>query len=198
MARSYYFITHPDVVISRDVPITEWPLSERGRARMRAGLEQPWVRTITSVYASTERKAIDGAHILAGHLSLDFEQIPALGEIVRSSTGFLPPSEFEATADEFFARPDGSVRGWERAIDAQTRIVRAVERLAAVDRTSGAVAIVAHGAVGALLHCWLSDRAIARRYDQPATGGGNYFRFSLTPPTAHSEWLAFGGGRTLG
>jgi hypothetical protein len=105
MARSYYFITHPDVVISRDVPITEWPLSERGRTRMRAGLEQPWVRTITSIYASSERKAIDGAQILAGHLSLDFERVPALGENDRSSTGYLPPSEFEAAADEFFAGP---------------------------------------------------------------------------------------------
>ncbi|MGA9576010.1 MAG: hypothetical protein WBL40_11050 [Terrimicrobiaceae bacterium] len=29
-----YFITHPNVIISEDIPATRWPLSELGRARM--------------------------------------------------------------------------------------------------------------------------------------------------------------------
>lgn len=33
----------------------------------------------------------------------------------RSSTGFLPPEEFEVVADAFFAQPGVSVRGWETA-----------------------------------------------------------------------------------
>ena len=45
----------------------------------------------------------------------------------RSATGFLEPSEFERVADEFFARPTVSIGGWERAIDAQKRIVGEVE-----------------------------------------------------------------------
>jgi hypothetical protein len=36
-------ITHPNVVISADVPVPRWPLSERGRERMRLGLQQPWI-----------------------------------------------------------------------------------------------------------------------------------------------------------
>jgi hypothetical protein len=28
-----YYITHPDVVISPDVPVEQWPLSLRGRAQ---------------------------------------------------------------------------------------------------------------------------------------------------------------------
>ena len=123
-----YFITHPNVVISRDVPVPRWPLSELGKQRMRAGLRQPWVREIGAIYCSTEQKAIDGAEILAQHLGLGFTQIAELGENDRSATGFLPPDEFERVADQFFAWPDKSVRGWERAIDAQARVVRAVER----------------------------------------------------------------------
>ena len=65
-----YFITHPNVVVSRDVPVPRWPLSELGRQRMRAGLRQPWVKDIKAVYCSTEQKAIDGARILADHLRL--------------------------------------------------------------------------------------------------------------------------------
>jgi len=155
---------------------------------MTRGLKQDWVACITAVYSSTEQKAIDGAEILAAHLSLSFERIVELGENDRSSTGFLPPSEFEAVADRFFAEPDVSVRGWERAVDAQRRVVTAVERLVPRDTTTGAIAIVSHGAVGTLLYCELAGQPIARRHDQPANGGGNWFRFSLTPAVVHSWW----------
>jgi hypothetical protein len=30
-----FFITHPDVLIDPNAPVPEWPLNERGRARMR-------------------------------------------------------------------------------------------------------------------------------------------------------------------
>ena len=35
-----YFITHPDVLIDPAVPVPEWPLSPRGRARMQAASEE--------------------------------------------------------------------------------------------------------------------------------------------------------------
>jgi broad specificity phosphatase PhoE len=108
---TFYFITHPNVVVSREVPVPRWPLSELGRQRMRAGLRQPWVKDIKAIYCSAEQKAIDGAQILASHLSLPFHQIEELGENDRSATGFLPPDEFERVADQFFASPHTSVRG---------------------------------------------------------------------------------------
>jgi broad specificity phosphatase PhoE len=188
--KALYFITHPNVVISRDVPVPRWPLSELGKKRMRAGLAQPWVRDVTAIYCSTEQKAIDGAEILALHLGLRFTEVPELGENDRSATGFLPPDEFERVADQFFASPHESVRGWERAIDAQTRVVQAVEQINKRDNTAGAIAIVAHGAVGTLLYCHLAGEPIARRWDQPPNGGGNYYRFTLDPRAAHSWWRA--------
>jgi broad specificity phosphatase PhoE len=184
--RTFYLITHPNVVISRDVPVPRWPLSELGKQRMRAGLRQPWVRDITAIYCSTEQKAIDGAAILGEHLSLPFHVVEALGENDRSATGFLPPDEFERVADEFFARPHESVRGWERAVDAQSRIVRAIEKI----EDNATVAIVSHGAVGTLLYCHLAGEPIARRWDQPPNGGGNYYRFTLSPRAVHSWWRA--------
>jgi broad specificity phosphatase PhoE len=190
MSRTIYFITHPNVVISRSVPVPRWPLSALGRAQMERGLSQPWVQSVTAIYSSIEQKAIDGAQILARHRTLGFQQAPGLGENDRSSTGFLEQVEFEAVATEFFANPGVSVRGWERAIDAQARIVATVERLVQSDRTAGAIAIVSHGAVGTLLYCQLTSNAIDRRYDQPANGGGNFFHFSLAPATVHSHWAA--------
>jgi broad specificity phosphatase PhoE len=191
--RTFYLITHPNVVISSDVPVPRWPLSELGKQRMRAGLKQPWVRDVTSVYCSTEQKAIDGAQILASHLSVAVQQVEELGENDRSATGFLPPEEFERVADEFFGAPEKSVRGWERAADAQARIVRAVEQIALKDKTGGTIAIVSHGAVGTLLYCHLAGEPIARRWDQPPNGGGNYYGFTLSPRAAHFWWRAFDG-----
>ena len=165
-----------------------WPLSELGKQRMRAGLRQPWVRELTAIYCSTEQKAIDGAAILAEHRSLPFDEIAELGENDRSATGFLPPEEFERVADAFFASPGASVRGWERALDAQARIVKAVESIARKDGTRGAIAIVSHGAVGTLLYCYLAGEPISRRWDQPANGGGNFYAFTLSPRSVHSWW----------
>jgi len=184
-----YFITHPNVVISKDVPVTQWPLFALGRARMLKGLQQPWITRITSIFCSTERKSVDRALILAEHLSLPFVEIEKLGENDRSSSGFLPPDEFELVADEFFAKPEISIRGWERAIDAQRRIVAALEQLFGKDDSRGHIAIISHGAVGTLLYCALTGKKIDRQWDQPPNGGGNYFQFSLAPKMAHSAWL---------
>lgn len=191
--RHHYFITHPNVTISDTVPVPQWPLSALGRSRMRAGLGLPWVKDLTAIYCSTEQKAIDSAQILGEQMDLPYQAVHALGENDRSSTGFLPPPEFEKVADAFFTEPQRSVRGWERAIDAQARIVQAVTNLVHADRTEGSIAIVSHGAVGTLLYCHLSGRDISRSWDQPANGGGNYFRFSLSPRAAFSHWLALEG-----
>ena len=118
------------------------------------------------------------------------ELVEDLGENDRSATGFLPPAEFERVADQFFGSPDKSIRGWERAVDAQSRIVRAVEEIGAKDKTTGAIAIVAHGAVGTLLYCHLAGEPIARRWDQPPNGGGNFYPFTLAPRAVHSWWRA--------
>ena len=92
-------------------------------------LEQPWLAHITSLYVSDEKKAVDGAEILAQHLNLPINVQADLGENDRSATGFLESEEFESVADQFFAKPDVSVRGWETARAAQTRIVKALTQI---------------------------------------------------------------------
>ncbi len=170
------FITHPDVVIDAAVPVCDWPLLPRGLARMRRALRLPWVAGLRAVWCSNERKARDGAEILAGHCGLVARVLAGLGENDRSATGYLPRAEFEAVADLFFAHPEQSVRGWERAVDAQRRIVAAIEAVIAASG-AGDIAVVAHGGVGTLLLCHLRGEAIGRQHDQPANNGGNYFAF---------------------
>lgn len=183
-----HFVTHPEVVIDPAVPITAWPLSETGRARMRQALARPWISGVRIIFCSAERKARDAADLLAGHLGVTARVDAALGENDRSATGYLPRAAFEAVADAFFARPDQSARGWERAIDAQRRIVSAVARVVALAPGNGDIAIVAHGAVGALLLCHLRGVAITRQADQPGDGGGHRFAFRRSDMALLSDW----------
>jgi len=157
---------------------------------MRAALARPWVRRIRAIHCSAERKAIDAATILAEGLGLGFSTHAALGENDRSSTGFLPRAEFEATADIFFSRPTESVRGWERATDAQARIVQAVDRVLSAVPPDGDIAIVSHGAVGALLLCALERLAISRTEDQPPGNGGYFYAFDLETRLLRHGWTA--------
>ena len=181
-----YYITHPQVQIDANVPVPEWGLSEIGRARALAMLEQPWVGSIRRVVSSAERKAIETAEILARQLGLTVEVRERMHENDRSATGFLPPPEFEAVADRFFANPHKSIRGWERAIDAQQRIVSEVE--AVLDAAVGGdIAFVGHGGVGTLLLLSLSNREISREADQPA-GGGNYFAYDIGARRVIHDW----------
>ncbi len=188
MNREFHFITHPDVVVDPALPVPRWPLSPRGRERMQHLLAGAWVRRLGAIWCSEEQKAIDAARILGDGLGLPYQTLAGLGENDRSATGYLPKAEFEATADEFFARSEESVRGWERAIDAQTRIVGAVETIARLTPGTAPVGIVSHGAVGALLLSHLQGRTISRRDDQPPGAGGNYFTWLMPERSLVHGW----------
>lgn len=186
MSATLYFITHPDVVIDPAVAITDWRLSDRGRRRMGALAASPWLWTLTALCCSTERKARDGAEILGGLTGLEPVPWADLGENDRSATGYLPPEEFQATADTFFAEPDRSVRGWARAVDEQARIVAALENL--MEAATGDLAVVSHGAVGALALAHYRNEPISRRFDQPGVNGGNYFALSVATRSVLHDW----------
>jgi broad specificity phosphatase PhoE len=167
------YLTHPQVQIDPAVPVPSWGLSAIGRARVQALVEAGWLTGTTEIISSGERKAIETAEPIAAALGIDVAINEAMHENDRSATGFLPPNQFEGVANEFFAYPDRSVRGWERAIDAQARIVREAESVLSRHQ-QGDVLFVGHGAVGTLLLCHCSKIAIARVHDQPG-GGGHYF-----------------------
>lgn len=185
---SVFFITHPEVDIDPAVRIEDWSLSHTGVSRMQKMLEHSWVAGIKSVYTSTEKKAIDGAQIVANHLSLDITPHERLGENNRSATGYLPKAEFESVADQFFSKPTESIRGWETAISAQHRIVSETQRILKTTPAEHPIAIVSHGAVGALLLCHLNGWPIDRKFDQPGDGGGNYYCFQKDSQRVIHGW----------
>lgn len=170
------YLSHPQVEIDPAIPVPRWGLNEVGRVRAEALANAGKLAGTTQVICSGERKAIETAGIVAAKLNIEVEVREAMHENDRSATGFLPPDEFESVANQFFAQPLIAVRGWERAIDAQARIVREVENVLA-RYGSGDVLFVGHGGVGTLLLCHYSGFAIDRRHDQ-AAGGGCCFAFA--------------------
>lgn len=182
-----YYLTHPQVEVDPDTPVPQWRLSTSGHARIVAIAERAWLTTISRIVSSKERKAVETAKIIAARRGAKVEIHAEMGENDRSSTGFLQPDRFEAAADEFFCHPQTSWNGWESAVDAQSRIVSAVERTLARHGCDRAVLFVGHGAVGTLLKCHIANRAISRSEDQPA-GGGNVFAFGLATRQLLCEW----------
>ncbi|MGP6088028.1 histidine phosphatase family protein [Antarctobacter jejuensis] len=183
--RHLYFITHAEVVMDPAVAVPDWALSEVGQARHRAFAER--CPPVAAIFCSYECKAMQGADILAEAQGLVAKRVLSLHENDRSATGYLPPEEFERVADAFFANPRQQVRGWERAIDAQARVVMTLKRVVA-EAPDGDIAVVAHGGIGALLRAHLLDVLIDRTHDQPAGGGGHAMVIGLPDWTLRRDW----------
>ncbi|MES2058284.1 MAG: histidine phosphatase family protein [Pseudomonadota bacterium] len=189
-----YYLSHPQVRVDPAVPVPDWGLSDAGRERLSALAGREWLATVRRIVSSGERKAIETAEILAPMTGAMVEVVAAMHENDRSATGFLPPDEFEATADQFFAQPGQSVRGWERAVDAQARIARAVRRSLSDRADDETILFVGHGGVGTLLKCAITGDPIDRRHDQVAAGGhpggGNVHAFEADFSASRFGWTA--------
>ncbi|WP_284760279.1 histidine phosphatase family protein [Agrobacterium sp. fls2-241-TYG-188a] len=183
------YITHPQVRIEANVSVPEWQLSDIGLERARRASLTPWAKSLRRIVSSSEAKAHDTAKIIARGAGIQPETADGMHENDRSATGFLPPEQFERAADWFFAHPMASYKGWETAVDAQARVVAAVEAVLSRHDPAAPIAFVGHGAVGTLLKCHLSREIITRREDQPA-GGGNLFCFSLADRRLTCDWTA--------
>lgn len=181
------YITHPQVRIDPAVPVPQWGLSDLGAARAELAATRRWVRRLARIVSSAEVKAIETAEILARAAGIGFETVEAMHENDRSATGFLKPDDFEKAADRFFAHPQESFRGWERAVDAQARIVGAVSAILEDHDPAAPVAFIGHGGVGTLLKCHLLDTPLSRAEDQ-LPGGGNLYAFTLADRRIACDW----------
>ena len=179
MHRTFRYLSHPQVAIKPEQPVADWSLNAQGKQRVAALADRKVLLGTRVIISSAETKAIETARPLAKALDCPLEVRPLMHENDRSATGFLSPDEFEAVADQFFASPDQSVRGWETARAAQARIVDEVMACLQAHE-DGDVLFVGHGGVGTLLFCHLSGLPISREFDQGPGGGGCYFEFG--PP----------------
>ena len=183
------YVTHPQVHMDPAVPVPRWGLSDKGRVRAAAFARHPLALAARRIVSSRETKALELAAVLAAASGAPVESADGFNENDRSATGLLPPDRFQEAADWFFAHPTESFRGWERAVDAQARIVAQVDEVLNNHDERQPIAFVGHGGVGTLLKCHLQGLPIARSHDQPGTGG-NLFAFRLEDRTVTCDWTA--------
>lgn len=181
------YLTHPQVEIDPTKRVENWSLNALGAERVARLAESGALRGTSRIISSAEVKALETAQPLADALGVPVETRPKIHENDRSATGVLPPAEFEQVADQFFAHPSSSIRGWERAVDAQARILSEVDD-ALRGHDIGNVLFVGHGGVGTLLYCALAGLEISRKHDQGTGGGGNWFAFDLNARRPLSPW----------
>jgi len=184
MRLRHLYLSHPQVTIDPDTDVTKWSLNDVGARRIAALAASRALEKCDVIVSSAETKAIETAAPLARHIGCPHEIRALMHENDRSATGFLAAQDFEATADQFFAHPNKSTRGWETANAAQNRIVSEVQACLTLYPDSR-ILFVGHGAVGTLLYCHLAGLTISRAHDQ-MHGGGCYFEFDdlNTPPAA--------------
>lgn len=168
--KTIYFITHPEVVIDPETEIDQWNLSEKGITRTKNLATYDFWPSVQHIFTSTENKAIETGDILSSTLDIPVRTFPNLHENDRSATGYLPLKEFNEAVYQFFSCPKESFQGWERAIDAQRRIVDAVDLLSEQYPDLDTIAIIGHGGTGTLLRCELAGLPIDRKHCQKEVG----------------------------
>lgn len=182
-----FFLTHPEVVIDPKVPVPEWHLSPIGRARMESFCARKEVSNVRHVYTSSERKALDGGEIISHRLGVPLDVDSRLGEIDRSSTGYLPKALHDSLGELAMENPMHSVRGWERAVDAQRRVANAVRDIRTRHPFEDVV-VVSHGGVGLLFLCSVLGVEISRAYTAPNRNGGCYFCIDSSSGALRTSW----------
>lgn len=97
------YLTHPQVLMEPLRDVRAWSLNQVGSNRVASLAAQLGSLSGTRrVVSSDETKALETATPLASALGVALEVRPRMHENDRSATGFLPPQEFEAVADQFF------------------------------------------------------------------------------------------------
>lgn len=173
------YLSHPESEVDPLVAVPDWRLSARGVARATV-LALRWPFGAGPIWTSPERKAQAFAAILGSVSGSAVQNLPESYEIDRSTTGFVPPARHDALAHQLFAQPNVSAEGWERAVDAQSRIVRAVAPLFGGPHETAIV--IGHGGVGTLLWLHLTGQSIAPGADQPRQGCGWIFDLHQNQP----------------
>jgi broad specificity phosphatase PhoE len=72
-------------------------------------------------------------------------------------------------------------------VDAQARVVAALDDLLALDDARHDVAVIGHGGVGTLWWCHLAAESIDRRWDQP--GQGHFFTVERASRRPLHHWV---------
>ncbi|MBI3732053.1 MAG: histidine phosphatase family protein [Chloroflexi bacterium] len=152
MSTRIYLIRHAETEPDDD-DATLWPLSQTGEQQVKQLAAQPFWDEVTAIVSSTEMKAIATVQGIAFEHSIPLFTHDGLREL-RRTPGLI--DNYSERAQQVFEKPAISIGNWERAADAQARIMACLDELIARFGQSP-FAVVSHGMVLALLLAALQD-----------------------------------------
>ncbi|HET7377903.1 MAG TPA: histidine phosphatase family protein [Anaerolineae bacterium] len=141
-----FLIRHAETEQSHD-DAALWPLSDHGEEQVRALAQQPFWSEVKAIITSDEPKAVSTVDRIAFERNIPFFMHPGLRDLKRTPEWI---EDYEARVLEVFQKPALSIGGWERAADAQSRILTALDELIA-KYDPEPFAVVSHGMVLSLL-----------------------------------------------
>jgi broad specificity phosphatase PhoE len=145
-----YLVRHPETRVDLSIPSSEWLLSQEGMSQAQRLARKSFWREVAMIYSSGEPKASTTAAVVAAHTGLPWQTRSCLGELARH--GYQPPdiAAYRSAVARMFSNPEQSIRGWERRVDAEERIVTCVQGLV-TENLGSTIAVISHGIILTIL-----------------------------------------------
>jgi broad specificity phosphatase PhoE len=129
MNNTLYLLRHGKTKVDKDVPISQWALTDFGKQQAQDVASNDHFKDIDIIITSAEGKAMETAQPLADALGKKIIQVAELSELDRDKGGFMDADVYEATAKEALTNRDVSVRNWETATHALERFSAAIDEI---------------------------------------------------------------------
>lgn len=144
MNNTFYFLRHGETKADKNLPISEWVLSQVGEEQAHQLAQQGIFKEVDIIFSSTEKKAYLTAKPIADSLGKEINQVEGVKELDRDKGGFMGVEEYEGAVKSALEYPEKSFHNWETANSALERFSKKIQEL---DREykDKKILIVGHG-----------------------------------------------------
>ncbi|MCL5784211.1 MAG: phosphoglycerate mutase family protein, partial [Patescibacteria group bacterium] len=129
MNNTFYFLRHGETRKDRNLPISQWTLSDKGKEQAEKLAREKIFNDIDIIFSSTEEKAFQTAKPIADSLGKEITQLQEISELNRDQGGFIEDEEYAKVIKYCLENLNGSIHNWETATHALERFSRKTEEL---------------------------------------------------------------------
>ncbi len=144
MNNTFYFLRHGKTKVDKELPISQWVLSDVGEEQARQRAQEGTFDEIDVIFSSTEEKAYQTAKPIADKLQKEIIQLEEISELNRNRGGFMEAEEYEKAVEYCLLNPEKSVNSWETAESALRRFSQKIEELDSMYENKK-ILVVGHG-----------------------------------------------------
>lgn len=164
------FIRHSKTNLSKDIAITEWPLSNDGQRLAEKLASDPLIKSLDVIYSSLQVKALQTAIALNKDKTKRMEVAPGLTEVTSLTNGLL--SNYEQEIELFLERKVERFNDGESIPEALERFEDTLKNIVEFEKDKGSanIGVISHGTILSLFtskYSHLSVREIHKKIEMP-------------------------------